>query len=56
MNGIYDDWSVADHLKNIKLVLETIRDKQEIAALDVLDAIGQVDHICRKLGLPIEDD
>ena len=50
--SMYDDWSVSNHLTNIKLVLETFRDKQEIYLLDLANAITQIDHIRRKLGLP----
>ena len=53
MPGMYDHWSVADHLTNIKVVLKAIMDKGATPG-DVMDAFLQIDIIRQKLGLPTD--
>jgi hypothetical protein len=50
---MYDEWSVANHLTNIKLVLRSALEGRA-TTLDLTDAYYQIDHIRRKLGLPVD--
>ena len=54
MPSMYDDWSVADHLTNIKVVLRSILETGAFTPIDLIDAINQIDLVRQKLRLPAE--
>lgn len=53
---MYQTWSVSDHLTNIGLVLRTIADRREVTALDLADALAQIDLAKKKLGKAVTDE
>ena len=55
MPGMYDEWSVADHLKNIRITLKHMLDRG-VTLIDLADALHQIELVHHNLGLPIEDE
>jgi hypothetical protein len=56
MTSMYDEWSVADHLHNIGLVLKTAWERGgQAVPIDLADALVQLDLVRRKLGMPAEE-